>query len=353
MIPSRLLGIRVSMGRAEMQTAVPPLVARPRLLAVLFAALALAFVAASGTDAAVITSHDTQGRTITFDVRAATANTEWYASVLRAAAHGDEISAVTVRIVPPADIGTLCGDEAAACYTGRRGTPTIIIPVGQSSFNEGSLLHEYGHHLDTAWHVTGVPELNGTPAWWAARGMASLLSGGTVAFDYSLGWSHSIPEIFAEDYAYIHMPGYSYGIRWLSPPDTTLKATMFTELGGQPTATLPAASAEPLIIVRRGTLAARGQRALPFGLLGPGRHVTLTATVSRPKRKGVRARTEVVCNGAVVASQPFGRGRAQRILDLPSLGPADCEARVVSTAPVSLTYTLRLRLAVEATDGGS
>jgi hypothetical protein len=34
--------------------------------------------------------------------------------------------------------------------------------------------------------------------------MAALLASGTVAFDYSLGWSHSIAEVFAEDYSYIH-----------------------------------------------------------------------------------------------------------------------------------------------------
>jgi hypothetical protein len=329
-----------------------PTAPRPRLLATLFVALTLVLAAATGADAAIVTSRDAQGRVITFDVRAATVDTEWYASILRAAAHGDEISKVAIRIVPAADIQTLCGDEAAACYGNRRGTPTIIIPVGQNAFNEGTLLHEYGHHLDTFWHVQGVPELNGTQAWWNARGMAALLGSHRVAFDYSLGWNHSIPEIFAEDYAYIHMPSYSYGIPWLSPPDATLKQTMFTELGGQPTSALPEAKAEPLVVVRRGTLAARGRRVLPFGLLGPGRHVTMTATVSRPTRKAVRARAELVCDGAVVMSQRFGRGQTRRVLDAPSLGPADCEARLISTAPVKLAYTLQLRLAVQSEEGG-
>ena len=335
-----------------MQAAVPSLLLRRRLLAALFAALALAFAVASGADAAIVTSKDAQGRTITFDVRAATVDTEWYASVLRAAVHGSEISTVTIRIVPSGQIPVLCGsDDAAACYTGR-GAPTIIIPVGQSAFNEGSLLHEYGHHLDTAWSVPGVPELNGTPVWWAARGIASLLASRRVAFDYSLGWSHSIAEIFAEDFAYIHLPDYGYGIPWLSPPDAALKSALFAELG-TPTATLPPATAEPLVVDRRGTLAPRGRRVLQFGLLGPGRRVTLTATVSRPNRKGVRARAQVVCNGNVVATQTFGRGRTQRVLDVPNLGPADCEARLISTTAVSLSYTLRLRLAIEATAGGS
>lgn len=316
-----------------------------RLFAALFVALAVAFAAATGADAAIITSQDVQGRTITFDVRAASVDTNWYAAVLRASAHGDEISDVTIRIVPEPSIADLCGVEAVACYTGRTRAPTIIVPAGQSTSLEATLLHEYGHHLDTAWNVPGVPELNGTPVWWAARGMASLLSNRRVAFDYSLGWSHSIAEVFAEDYAYIHI-GAGYGIPWLAPPDEALKSAMFAELG-TPTAPLPPARDEPLVLRRTGTLAPRARRVLPFGLLGPGRHVTLTATVARPQRAGVRARALIVCDGKTVATQSFGRGRTQRTLDVPSIGPAQCDARLVSTAGVSLAYTLRLRLAVE------
>jgi hypothetical protein len=35
------------------------------------------------------------------------------------------------------------------------------------------------------------------------------------------------------------------------------------------------------------------------------------------------------------------------VLDAPNLGPATCDARIVSTVPVPLTYKLTLRLAVE------
>ena len=186
------------------------------VVAALLAALALA--GATGANAAIVTSHDDAGRAITFDVRATAVDTEWYASVLRAAAHGNEISNVTITIVPEPQIPAVCGgQEAAACYS-RTGTPTIFVPAGKSRLLETILLHEYGHHLDTFWHVSGVPELNGTPTWWAARGMASLLASNQVALDYSLGWSHSIAEVFAEDYAYIHTHS-RYGITWLSPPD--------------------------------------------------------------------------------------------------------------------------------------
>ena len=142
------------MGRAGVKT----------LLALIVASLTLALAASAG--AAIITSQDGQGRRITFDVRAATVDTEWYAAVLRASAHGNEISDVTVRIVPETQIGDLCGGDAVACYTGQQRNPTIIVPAGQSTSLESTLLHEYGHHLDGYWSVAGVRELNGTPVWW-------------------------------------------------------------------------------------------------------------------------------------------------------------------------------------------
>ena len=319
---------------------------RRRIATFVLVALALALAAATGADAAIITAQDLQGRTITYDVRATAVDTDWYTAVLRASAHGNEISSVTVQIVPEPDIEAICGGAAAACYTGRRGeSPRIIVPAGKSANLASTLLHEYGHHLDNNWRVAGVPELNGTPVWWNARGMASLVSQRRVAFDYSLGWDHSVGEIFAEDYAYIHT-GSRYGIPWLTPPGDALKSALFAELG-TPTAPLPDSPEVPLIIQRNGTLIPRDRYSVPFGLLGPGRHVTLTATISKPTRKGVRARAQIVCDGRVVASQQFAKGRAKRVLDVPSIGPAACDARLISTTGVRLTYRLTLRLAVE------
>jgi hypothetical protein len=308
-----------------------------------------ALAVATGADAAIVTGQDNQGRTITYDVRDATANVDWYTSLLRAAAHGNEITTVTIRIVRPQDVEVFCGAEAAACYQRSRTRPLIVVPSGSGGFVASTFLHEYGHHLDSYWNVSGVPELNGTPVWWNTRGMPSLLSAGRVAFDYSLGWSHSIPEIFAEDYAYIHL-GDGYAIPWLSPPDDALRTAMFAELGGAPTVQPPpdATTPGPLVITRAGALAPRARRDVPFGLLGPGRRVTLSATVSNRNRRGVRARAQIVCNGQTISSQPFGRGRVTRTIDLRNQGPGQCIARLVSTTGVRLTYTLRLRLALES-----
>ena len=328
------------MGRAAMKSA----------LALLALVVSLALPVGAG--AAIVTSTDLQGRRITFDVRAATVDTNWYADVLRATAHGDEISNVTIRIVPDQSIDSLCGNEAAACFTHVSGTPTIMIPAGKNQFIEGELIHEYGHFLDESTPNPGYPEFNGIPVWWADRGISTLLASHQVAFDYSLGWSHSIAEIFAEDYAYIHVgSSYHYGITWLSPPDAKLKTDMFAVLGTPPEP-LPAAPNTPLTIDRVGTLAPQGQKSVPFGLLGPGRRVVFTATVSRPKRKGVRARAQIFCTNKLVATRTFGRGRSKGTLDVPNLGPADCDARLVSAAPVSLKYTLHVELSVEGQPTG-
>jgi hypothetical protein len=313
------------------------------LLVALVAALALA----TGAGAEIVTKTDSEGRTITFDVQAASVDVDWYAALLRAAAHGDEISRLTIRIVPEQDVPELCGAAAAACYSPGRSGGRIVIPAGKDLRVASTFLHEYGHHLDRAWSVSGVRELNGTPVWWQLRGMAALVEQGAVAFDYSRGWSRSIGEVFAEDYAWIHTP-YQHAIPWLAPPDDALRAAMFAELGGQPTAQLPETpAAGPLVINRSGTLAARRSQVVPFGLLGPGRRVTFTATVSRATRAGTRARIDVICNGARVASQTFRKGRATRTINVPNLGPAECSARLVSTTAVRLTYTLRLQLAIE------
>jgi hypothetical protein len=186
--------------------------------------------------------------------------------------------------------------------------------------------------------------------------MTALLASHTVAYDYSLGWDHSIPEIFAEDYSYIHTGGY-YSIPWLSPPDATLKAALLAELGGAATTTpttppapTPATGTTPkppVTVARYGTIAAGARGTIPFRLLGPGRHVTVAAAVSATRRTQVGARVEVVCEGAVVSTQTLVAGKTTT-LDLPNLGPATCEAALVSTSTVRQRYSVRLRLSIDS-----
>ena len=328
---------------------------------VTLASLAVALLSAVAAQAETVVRQDAAGRTITFDVLAPSVDVDWYAGILSAAAHGDEISGVTVRIVAPSQVGVYCGNDAAACYERRRGVSTITLPAGNSASLRSIVLHEYGHHLDANRAVDGVGELNGTPAWWASRGIAALLQSGTVAFDYSLGWERSIGELFAEDYAFVHGGGYS--IPWLPPPDETLRAALLGELGGtvappaapapppavpEPAEPEPAPEPEPeprpVVASRAGMLCPHARAGIRFQLLGAGRRVTVTAAVSPMRGGRASARAEIVCDGTVVRRADLRRRTTT--IDVAGLGPARCRASLISTSGARQRYSLRLRLAV-------
>jgi hypothetical protein len=329
-----------------------------RRLTIALAAVLVALTAAAAASADIVKASDAQGRTITYDVLAPSVDLDWYTGWLRTIAHGDEISRVTIRIVPNQDIVRYCGAGAAACYNNSSTAPTMVVAAGRSDEIAHGLIHEYGHHLDSTWPVAGVSELNGTPGWWAARGMASLLSSGSVAFDYSRGWDHSVGEIFAEDYASIYIPN-DYRISWLAPPDATLKAALLAELGASapvtvpapaptptttpPTAPPPTTSTTPVTIVRSWRIANGERRTIPFQLLGPGRHVKFNVVGSA---RDARVSLEVVCDGKRVATATFASSRTVT-LDRSNLGPARCEAAAASKASTARTLRASLELSLE------
>jgi hypothetical protein len=315
----------------------------------LLAVLATALVSAAAASAEIVTREDDEGRTITFDVLAPEVDVEAYAGLLRAAAHGDEISRVTIRIVPRGEIRTVCGAGAAACYRRDGAAGTMVVPAGAADEVDSILLHEYGHHLDAAWAVAGVRELNGTPVWWASRGMARLLESGSVAFDYSLGWERSVGEIFAEDYAWVHLGG-TYELSWLAPPDEALKTALLAELAAGPTTPVPPGArppqTRPVTIERRGTLGPRAAHTVPFGLLGPGRRITVNARLLGAGAAGAVGRLDVRCNDRLVRSVRVLRGRAATI-DRRNLGPGRCTVRLASTRSAPQRFELRVRLALQ------
>ena len=324
--------------------------------AVVLAVLAAFLGVAAEAGARTVVVEDDAGRPITLDVRAPDVDAEWYAGILRGALHGDEISAVTIRIVTWERLGEVCGSSAAGCYRTAGDRALIFVPPGQETPAAHTLLHEYAHHLDSTISHRSLPELNGTRRWWAARGMGRLLDSGRVAFDYSLGWEREIGEVFAEDYAQLHLEA-PYKIDWLPPPGPRIRAALKRDLGagqgepepiegleGEPGS--PALD-DPLVIVRSGTLAPGERRVLPFGLLGPGRHVTFTARVAGAREPRARARLELIC-GRRLAAKRLRRGDASATIDVRGLGPASCEVALASSSTIPRRYVVRLRLAVEA-----
>ena len=147
--PSPALGIldprARDLGPPKGVFAPPPFYGRTtvrRMLLPLIAVLAGVAWPIHAADAAVVTKRDTDGRQIHLDVRAPEVDVEWYAGLLRSAAHGPEIESVVVRIVPWDAIGRACGDDAVACYTE---TPDagglIVVPAGKGRSVAHALLH--------------------------------------------------------------------------------------------------------------------------------------------------------------------------------------------------------------------
>jgi hypothetical protein len=293
--------------------------------------------------AAEVLSHDEQGRTIRFDVLADGVDAEWYAALLRAAPHGDEISTVTIDIVSWDALHSTCGRVASGCYARN----TMFVPADQSAANAHTVVHEYGHHLDRSRPVTGVGEPNGTPEWWRARGVAELVRLRTVATSYILGWDRSIAEIFAEDYAQLALPGSEYEIQWLEPPDETVLTALRADLGlgPAPVAVNPPA-VKPVSLTRSGSLAPRHRTTIPFNLLGPSRRVTATATFAGAAEKRARATLEVRCDGARVALKTLRQGKTTFAIDQRNLGPADCTATLTSASVSTRSFSLVVRLTI-------
>jgi len=310
------------------------------LLLVLLAGL----VGSPAAMAGIVTSTDRVGRTITFDVQAEGVDVEWYAELLRNAAHGAEIERVTIRIVTPDALRQVCGREALGCYGGRKEAARIIVPTGDSQTLVHTVYHEYGHHLDAWRGVAAIEqEPNGSATWAAVRGIPALLAAGSVAHDYSLGWDRSIGEIFAEDYAQLHQET-PFKISWLAPPSDEVRAALRNDLENVPTTPTPVANKPPVTIAKNGILRTGTPVIVPFELLGPGRRVTFSATLARATQ---RARMELRCTDGRSATRLLGGARRAITVDVRNLGPARCTATLRSTGKIEARYSARVRLAVE------
>jgi len=314
-----------------------------RRLALLLTVLA-ALIGSPVAAAELRTSTDREGRTITFDVQAEQVDVEWYAELLRNAAHGAEIERVTFRIVTPEALREICGGQALGCYGGRKEAARIVLPIGNSPTLIHTVFHEYGHHLD-AWRGVAVIERepNGSASWAAARGIPELLAAGKVAHNYSLGWERAIGEIFAEDYAQLHQET-PFKISWLAPPSEATRAALRSDLENVPVTPTPVENRPPVTIAKNGILRSGTPIVVPFELLGPGRRVTFSATLAV---KTARARMELRCTDGRSVTRLLGGARRAGTIDIGELGPARCTATLRSTGKIAARYSTRVRLAVE------
>jgi hypothetical protein len=125
-------------------------------------------------------------------------NQRW-ADFLGSVPHGSELEEVTVYFAPVAEVKTICGASALACYS-----PTQRLIVAPAEETEGQpprqsiVAHEYGHHLansrlNTPWRGVAL----GTKRWATYMGICAGVEEGTLSLqEYELDPA----EGFAESY---------------------------------------------------------------------------------------------------------------------------------------------------------
>ena len=227
--------------------------------------LVLSLVFAGQAAAAEIVLPDNEGRSIRFDLHVEGVDAEWYAALLRAAPHRDEISTVRVDSSPDEL------HETVRPQCSRLLRPQLmVVPAEQTAENAHTVVHEYGHHLDRSTPSTDMREPNGTPVWWRAHGMERLVRISSVATSYVLGRDRSIAEIFAEDYAQLALDDANYNIggslrltRRFSPRSSSTSASALS-----PDRTAAGAEAGVDLPPRHSRAEARGWH--PLQPAGPG-----------------------------------------------------------------------------------
>ena len=85
---------------------------------------------------------------------------------------------------------------------------------------------------------------------------------------------------------------------------------------------------------------------IPFGLLGPGRNVLVTANFGGATVKVPRATLEVRCDGTRMALKTIATGIAKVAIERRNVGPADCTATLVSKGGISRSFTLTVHLSL-------
>lgn len=153
-------------------------------------------------DASVHIYKDRKGRPIRISSESPAAKPSIYAEILRNSVHGREISQVTVRIVSQKALYRICSGVVGGCYN--RSAGALIVPAKTKLAAETVLLHEYGHHLDG--YLKGIgPELNGGRFWFKAQKIGLWIKKGKLGYRTGLPWDRKISELWAENYASLHV----------------------------------------------------------------------------------------------------------------------------------------------------
>jgi hypothetical protein len=114
--------------------------------------------------------------------------------------HGRELASLVVRIAPPAEVATLCGDQAVGCYGARE----LVMPGEpfQGTAPEQVARHEYGHHIAASRSNPPWRAADWGPKRWASAARICRRSKEGTAYPGDDGSHYRLDpgEAFAEAY---------------------------------------------------------------------------------------------------------------------------------------------------------
>jgi hypothetical protein len=128
-----------------------------------------------------------------------------FANLLASTYHYDEIELVYVYVTSEAELTSICGASAAACYAPQpAGNGVMVVSYEDSDIAHG-VIHEYGHHVDNnTYNLGGLSDCgidgDGSRRWFFAREMEDRILD-NLSCDPRANWGELLPEVFAEDYA--------------------------------------------------------------------------------------------------------------------------------------------------------
>ncbi len=151
------------------------------------------------------------------------------ANVLGGLVHGPEMSALSVYLANPDEMGYICGPSALACYAP---AISLMIVSGESGSSYGvprdyTIAHEYGHHIANFRLNAPWTALDTGAKRWATyeRVCQGVRKGQLYPGDEDYHYWDNPGEGFAESNAHLNFPGVS--VPWgysplLRPNDTSL-----------------------------------------------------------------------------------------------------------------------------------
>jgi len=242
--------------------------------------------------------------------------------------HGSELSTVTIQLGTPADVESVCGDLALACYSPR--LDTVVAPAEDSPgvpTAQAILAHEYGHHVannrvNPPWAAVDW----GTKRWATAESICGRTAAGELApGDEGANYDRNPGEGYAEAYRVLNQRRLGLGETPWQVVTTSLYPSPASLTALEQDVVRP--WTKPTTRTLRGRFTKAGPRSRRTVLATP-LDGNVVATLRAPARTRYVVELQLLPSGRVVRAASTGRAAVVRAV---ACGTRSAAVRVTRT----------------------